>query len=141
MRYSFLVAWREFAENVKTKGFWIGILIFPILIYASISAEGLLEKTKPVRNFVLVDQSGELEGAVDKALERLHQRKLLGAFASYVKKHAKTPSEDLKLDLEKTPAIDAKALAEKWASDNPDALDEFLKNGGLTFALAQIKGM
>src|SRR5262249_29861886 len=33
MRYAFLVAWREFAENVKTKGFWIGILIFPLLIY------------------------------------------------------------------------------------------------------------
>jgi ABC-2 type transport system permease protein len=141
MRYAFLVAWREFAENVKTKGFWIGILIFPLLIYASISAERLLEKTKPVRNFVLVDQSGELEDAVDKALERLHQRKLLGEFATYVKKYAQPKATELEVDLEKIPAIDPKAMAEKWASDNPDTLEEFLKNGGLAFALAQVKGM
>ena len=72
MRYAFLVAWREFAENAKTKGFWIGIFIFPVLIWASISAESWLEKAKPVRNFVLVDRSGELGGAVKLALDRLH---------------------------------------------------------------------
>ena len=85
MRYAFLVAWREYVENVKTKGFWIGICIFPLLIYASISASSWLEKAKPVRNFVLVDQSKSLEPSVDQALERLHQRGVLGAFASYVR--------------------------------------------------------
>jgi ABC-2 type transport system permease protein len=141
MRYAFLVAWREFAENAKTKGFWIGILVFPVLLYASISVPRLLEKTKPVRNFVLVDQSGDLEDAVERALDRLHQKSVLAEFANYVKQNAKPSTQELKVDLEKTPAVDVKGLAEKWASDNPETLEEFLKNGGLTFALAQIKGM
>ena len=41
MRYAFLVALREFAENVKTKGFWIGIAIFPLLILAECFQKGL----------------------------------------------------------------------------------------------------
>lgn len=138
MRYAFLVAWREYAENVKTKGFWIGICIFPLIIYASISASSWLEKAKPVRHFVLVDQSHELEPSVDAALERLHQRGVLGAFASYVRKYARSSAVEAHIDLEKTPAVDAQALAEKWASDNPETVDEFLKNGGLKAALAQL---
>jgi len=141
MRYAFLVALREFAENVKTKGFWIGICIFPLIIYASIYASSWLEKAKPVRNFVLVDQTKSLEPSVDQALERLHQRGVLGAFATYVRKYAKAPEGELKLDLEKAPAVDPKALAEKWGSDNPEALEEFLRSGGLKAALAQIGSM
>lgn len=141
MKYAILVALREFAENAKTKGFWLGILTFPLIIYASISAGAFLEKTKPVRNFVLVDQSGELEETVQGALDRLHQRNVMGALASYVKKNAKMPEGELEIDLEKMPAIDAKAMAEKWASDNPDTLDQFLKAGGLALALEQLKGM
>ena len=38
MRYILLVGLREFAENVKTKGFWLGILVVPILITASVAA-------------------------------------------------------------------------------------------------------
>ena len=89
MRYAFLVAWREFAENAKTKGFWIGIFIFPVLIWASISAESWLEKAKPVRNFVLVDKSGELGGAVKLALDRLHQRAAAKAMASHLRKYGR----------------------------------------------------
>src|SRR5262245_57702099 len=120
MRYAFLVAWREFAENVKTKGFWIGILIFPLLIYGSITVSTVLEKAKPVRNFVLVDQSGELEGSVDRALDRLHDRKLLGELASYARKYARLPEGEARPDYEKIPAIDPAALAEKWGSENPE---------------------
>ena len=141
MKYALLVALREFAENAKTKGFWISILTFPLIIYASITASAFLEKTKPVRNFVLVDQSSELEETVQGALDRLHQRNVMGQLASYVKKHAKVPEGELELDLERTPAFDAKAMAEKWASDNPDTLDQFLKAGGLALALDQLKGV
>jgi len=139
MKYAILVALREFAENAKTKGFWIGILIFPILIYVSTSASTFLEKTKPVRNFVLVDASGELEETVEQALDRLHQRKVMGELASYAKKYARLPEGELEIDFEKMPAIDAKGMAEQWASDNPEILDQFLKAGGLAMALEQLK--
>lgn len=140
MKYAILVALREFGENARTKGFWISILTFPLIIYASISASAFLEKTKPVRNFVLVDQSGELGETIERALDRLYQRKVMGELASYVRKYGRATAGELEIDLEKVPAIDPEAMAEKWASDNPDTLDQFLKAGGLQIALAQLEG-
>jgi ABC-2 type transport system permease protein len=144
MRYAFLVAWREFAENVKTKGFWIGIFIFPLLIWASFSVERLIERTKSVRHYVLVDQSGELEPAIEAAMERHYQREVLSAFVAWGKEHAgrgsaangKVTAEDL----ERMPALDAEDVLAKWADDNPEALDEFMQ-GGLDQALARVRPM
>src|SRR5262245_51504474 len=89
MRYAFLVAWREFAENAKTKGFWIGILIFPLMIWLSFSVGTLIEKTKSVRHFVLIDQSGELEGPIENALERGYQRDVMRDLKSWAVKNGK----------------------------------------------------
>lgn len=139
MRYAFLVAWREFAENVKTKGFWIGIFIFPVMIWLSFTASSFIEGTKSVRRYVLVDQSGKLEASIDAAMERHHQRQVFSAFGSWVQKNGKKASGSITAaDLEKMPA-DAQALASKWAGDNPEMLDEFLKSGGLEAALAQVR--
>ena len=32
MRNALMVAAREYAENARTKGFWIGILMVPVLL-------------------------------------------------------------------------------------------------------------
>ena len=53
-----LVAQREFLDNVKTKGFWISILIFPIILTAAIVLPTVLEKTRSAREFAVIDQSG-----------------------------------------------------------------------------------
>ncbi len=139
MRYPFLVAWREFAENVKTKGFWIGIFIFPLLIWASISAEGWLEKTKPVRNFVLVDQSKSFEAPVQLALDRLFQRELLKSFGSYVRANLGSAGVGEEVDLEELPAVDPEEITERWTGDNPELVEEFLEQGGIEAALAQVE--
>mgnify|MGYP003694120375 CR=1 FL=1 len=44
LRYVWLVATREYAENAKTKGFWIGILIFPLLLMVSMKLPKFLEE-------------------------------------------------------------------------------------------------
>ena len=44
MRYAFLVAWREFAENAKTKGFWIGILFMPVLFGGALALQKMVDK-------------------------------------------------------------------------------------------------
>jgi len=139
MRYAFLVAWREYAENVKTKGFWIGIFIFPFLILISFSAGGWLEKTKPVRYFVLVDQSGDFEAPIESALERLHQREVFKAFGSYMRAHAKNGGARADIDLEQVPAIDPEEALAKWGGDNPELLERFIEDGGLEAALAQVQ--
>ena len=49
MRNAFLVASREYGENARTKGFWISLLMFPVLLVMSVKVpEFLQEKAKPV---------------------------------------------------------------------------------------------
>src|SRR5262245_28249213 len=136
MRYAFLVAWREFAENVKTKGFWIGIFIFPLMIYASFTVGDLIEKTKSVRHYVLVDQSGELEDAIDVAVERMHMREVLDGFQEWAKKNARArapgPSAEA---FEDTPA----SQIEKLVDDQRERMDELLRPGGLEILMALTK--
>ena len=86
MKYTLLVAQREYAENAKTKGFWIGILLFPILITAVFKIMPLLDKATPTRHFVVVDQSGAFTGVLDTALERMYAQDLFRALGKYGKK-------------------------------------------------------
>lgn len=88
MRNAFLVAWRDFAESAKTKGFWIGLLLFPIIILLAIQVPQFLEKKgAPQRYFVLVDQSGEYEELISNELEDAHYRRVLRSLGVYAAKN------------------------------------------------------
>jgi len=55
MKYAVLVARREYVENAKTKGFWIGMFLFPTILFLMIQVPiWLQEKATPVRYFALV---------------------------------------------------------------------------------------
>lgn len=84
MRNALLIAWREFAENAKTRGFWFGILLFPMIwiIGAQVPAF-LAKKGTPTRNFVLVDRTGRMSAVVEAALERDEQRRQGEAFREW----------------------------------------------------------
>jgi ABC-2 type transport system permease protein len=60
MSKAFLVAQREYVENLKTKTFWIGIFAFPIILSASILVPMWLESAKDVRKYAVIDESGWL---------------------------------------------------------------------------------
>lgn len=62
-----LVAHREYMENLRTKTFWVGIFFFPIIISLSIVIPIWLEKTKDVRKYAVIDNSGWLAQAVEDA--------------------------------------------------------------------------
>lgn len=66
MNKIFLIAHREFLENVKTKGFWIGILSFPVILTLAFVVPTLLEKTKSARKYAVIDESGWLLEAVER---------------------------------------------------------------------------
>lgn len=90
MKYAWLVALREFAENAKTKGFWVGLLMFPIMIVIGMQVPQFLrEKATPTRNFVLVDRSGKYEEIVERSVRRHQARVKNEAFGTYVQKHLK----------------------------------------------------
>ena len=86
MRYAFLIAWREFAENAKTKGFWLGLLIFPTIIALSIQVPVLLEKKgTPTRHFVITDPSGEFAPLIAQAIERQEAQRADQALREFVR--------------------------------------------------------
>lgn len=88
MRSAFLIAWREYSENAKTKGFWLGILLMPAILFMAAQVPLWLEqKATPTRHFVLVDPAGSLEPVITSSLERAHQSKVLQALRDYARKY------------------------------------------------------
>ena len=80
---TFLVARREFLENVRTKSFWIGIFLFPVLLTLSIVVPRLLEKTKDARRFAVIDQSED--GILEKTLDRAELPDLGRVLSAWIK--------------------------------------------------------
>ena len=75
-----LVAQREYLENVRTKTFWLGIFIVPVMIAGVVGVSVLLEKLKEVQRYSVVDLGGgdllaraerEFRSADAKAMWRL----------------------------------------------------------------------
>lgn len=93
MKYIYLIAWREYAENAKTKGFWIGLLIVPLIIFGSIQIPIWLQKKgTPTRYYVLVDQSETLAPVIESRLERAQQRRVFDALNDYARKNTVSDS-------------------------------------------------
>ena len=85
MKKAVLVAAREYSENAKTKMFWVGLFIVPLLVFLSIKVKGFLEeKAKPTRYFVLLDHSSEFGAVVDEGLKASHQKKVDEARAVWI---------------------------------------------------------
>ena len=78
MRNALLIAIREFLGNAKTRGFWFGILLVPLLgIIASQVPVLLARKGTPTRHFALVDatEAGRGGGVILEHLQRAEQRR------------------------------------------------------------------
>jgi ABC-2 type transport system permease protein len=133
MKYALLVAWREYAESAKAKGFWIGIFMMPLMLFLTVQVPILLEqKATPIRHFVLVDQSGSFSGVVNAALERTYQIQVVEALKQYAAKQSK-PSRD------RAAAQRAAAGLPWFAEDNPQALENFKTSGAKERFLDQIR--
>ncbi len=124
-----LVAWREYKQYVTTRGFWLSLIIFPLVFGVFLFVPQWLAQSTPARTFVMVDQTGVLTAAVDDALERDYQQRLLTALVAYTRiavapeVQASGAIPDLFLD----PSVDAAALA------------AFVERGGLPRALEIIR--
>lgn len=132
MRYAALIAAREFLENAKTKGFWIGILMLPVMVVVAIAATAMLSGNVPTRHYVLIDRSGDLGRAFEADVERLHQGAVLDALAAYAREHVRP---DARRELARTPFVDA--LGGPGRPD-PRAVDAFVAAGGADAMLARL---
>tara|TARA_B110000444_G_scaffold241322_1_gene257599 strand:- start:2204 stop:2896 length:693 start_codon:yes stop_codon:yes gene_type:complete len=127
-----LIAWREYMKNIKTKGFWVGILLFPAIFTTMYFLQTTLSNSTPIRHYIFIDQTGEYSEAVETAIEREHQRRILGEFVSYLMDNRK------EIDLNLAAAGGANAAEQLIVSADADevaALEQWLENGGLDFAL------
>ena len=85
-----MVAQREILENIKTKGFWIGIFVFPLLLTLFIIVPPLLEKAKEARTYAVIDESGWLLPIVD---QHIITEDLTRVFSEVVKKFKKNGAD------------------------------------------------
>lgn len=127
-----LIAIREYMENVKTKGFWIGILIFPVIFIAVYFIQVNLAQQTPTRYYLLIDQSGQYEAAVQSAIEIEHQRRVLQDFVRYIIDNRKDSDMDL-VAANANSGVDQ--LIDDVDADEAAALNDWIDNGGLDFAL------
>ena len=124
MRNALLVALREYVENAKTKGFWIGIFMLPIVLFLSVQVPMLLErKGTPVRHFVLLDYSGQFEQKIEEALEQQYQRMTLSRLNEYARENRVRLPDALR----------------PLESESPEAVDKFVQLGGSAFYLDTLK--
>ena len=77
MRMILLIALREYGENVKTKGFWAGILLFPLILVGVFFFQTLLADSTPTRHYLLIDQSGQYSEAVQMVLAQMKWLRLI----------------------------------------------------------------
>jgi ABC-2 type transport system permease protein len=124
MKYALLVAWREFAESAKAKGFWIGLFMMPAILFLSVQVPVWLEqKAAPVRYLVIVDQTGKLAPVVKTRLEFSYQQRVLFALKEYAHKYG---------------GPQAKTLALELGDGSPWMVDAFMNKGGETAFLKKL---
>lgn len=84
MRSSFLIAWREYRQYVFSRGFLIFMVMFPAGVIAGGAAVSFAERARPVRDFVIFDQTGMYAPIIDEALADRRALDLLGLWNAYL---------------------------------------------------------
>lgn len=133
MRVTLLIAWREYLENVKTKGFWIGVLLVPIVFFIIFHVSSRLATATPTRYYLLIDQSGQYADSVESAIRREHQRRVMLDFMRYLQENRSESGNDIGVSNQSANQVDE--LLDNFDNDEIAALDDWLSNGGLAFAL------
>lgn len=70
LRSIYLVARRDYLGYVTAWGFWLGLLITPILFGLGIMLPSFAASQTPVRYFTVIDTNGAFERAVETEMER-----------------------------------------------------------------------
>ena len=68
MKRTYLVAKRELLENVRTKGFWLGILMMPLVLALTIAIPLIVNSAKEAQTFTIVDHSGFMRPAIERSI-------------------------------------------------------------------------
>jgi ABC-2 type transport system permease protein len=78
---AWLVASREYLDNVRTRGFWLSILLMPILLLVVSVAPLLLADAEAAPRYTVLDHSGWVQRAVAMQVARRDAALLIDALA------------------------------------------------------------
>jgi len=139
MRVIWLIAMREYSESVRTRGFWFGVLLVPLIFAGIFLFTGMLASSAPVRHFIAVDQSGVHGDTIASTIQREHQRRILTDFVAYLRAHLRNSPEQPVGSIYNAAGGDTEQqLAQfinQFDADELAALDLWLAEGGLDVAL------
>ena len=118
----YLVARREYLENLRTKAFWIGILSFPIILGLVIGVPLLMVMAKETRSYAVLDQSGFLLEAVEDRVLADDLPDIFSAAERLVRRDGQEPQllKELAKVLTTLNEEERAAFAELLAQSNPD---------------------
>ncbi len=89
MRNALLIAFREYLENARTRGFWISILALPVVLLISLAAPAFLEdKAIPSRYFIIHDAGGWIEPDLIQSIAQQNRGELVQAMRGYLGENA-----------------------------------------------------
>ena len=123
MKNILLVAIREYKQIASTRGFWVMLLVLPVVIGVT-QIGGRIFRPQLNSAYVLVDASGQFEDAIDHRLDLNYQRVELGAFSAYVQRW----------ELQSVAPDAVWAKGDRWFTDAQ--VEKFVADGGIGAAMA-----
>ena len=126
MKNILLVAIREYKQIASTRGFWVMLLVLPLVI-AGTQIAGRFFRPQLNSAYVLVDISGQFESSIDRRLSLNYQRNELGGFSAYAQRW----------DLGHVDPNAVWAKGGRWFTDAQ--IEQFVADGGVPAAMAAVK--
>jgi len=127
MRRALLIAQREYRQHIRTRGFWIGLLLIPVIMVASTVVPMLLDTDKGGDAVLMADLSGRFQPAIERAIEFEYQKLILRYLSVYTQEYDVHP-----------PAAPVDwARHSLWYSDAE--AERFVAAGGIDAALAVLQ--
>lgn len=95
MKQVLLIAWREYRQYIFSRGFLLFLVLFPVGMLAIGGAMGLVEQSKPVRTFLVLDKTGRYVEAIDREITRRRNADILMAWDMYAGATVEARGENL----------------------------------------------
>lgn len=126
MRNILLVAMREYKQIASTRGFWVMLLVLPVVIGIT-QVAGRFFRPQLNSAYVLVDESGQFANAIEHRIDLNWNRSDLGDLSAFVQRW--------NVGSVKPDAVWAKG--DRWFTDAQ--VEQFMAEGGSEEALKLIK--
>ena len=118
-----LIAWREFLQYLRARGFLITLLLVPLWLVVSALLHHLLSEVQPQRRFAVIDDAGGFLPAVDRRLAFERAESDLESLKGWARKNVDLNA--LKISL---PSV--ASMLERDVSGS-DVIDAFLADSGV----------